>query len=109
MNREDRNNQTNEFERIKEKGDYKIMNFYYSYDEDGDDDRLGKNDDWKISFYNHYKPCDFCKEIFLKSDLIYVTTNNDDLENIVETLRLCAECLTVINHDHDERIFNKRK
>ena len=24
-------------------------------------DRLGKNDDWKISFYNYYKPCDFCR------------------------------------------------
>jgi hypothetical protein len=35
------------------------MNFYNSY-EDRDDDRLGKNDDWKISFYNYYKPCDFC-------------------------------------------------
>ena len=62
------------------------MNFYYSYDDDGDGDRLSKNnDDWKISFYNYYKPCDFCEEIFLKSDLIYVTTNNDDLENVVET------------------------
>jgi hypothetical protein len=85
------------------------MNFYYSYDEDRDDDRLGKNDDWKISFYNYYKRCDFCQEIFLKFDLIYVTTNNDDPENMVETLRLCAECLTVINHEHDKRIFNRRK
>ena len=84
------------------------MNFYNS-DEDRDDDRLGKNnDDWKISFYNYYKPCDHCGEPFLKSDLIYVTTNNDDPENMVETLRLCAECLTVINHLHDERIFNRR-
>ena len=83
------------------------MNFYYSY-EDRDDDRLGKNDDWKISFYNYYKPCDECGEPFLKSDLIYVTTNNDDPENMVETLRLCAECLTVINHLHDERRFNRR-
>jgi hypothetical protein len=86
------------------------MNFYYSYDEgDDNDDGLDKNDDWKISFYNYYKRCDFCQDIFLKSDLIYVTTNNDDPENIVETLRLCAECLTVINYDHDERIFNRRK
>jgi len=84
------------------------MNFYYSYD-DGDDDILSRNEDWKISFYNYYKRCDFCGEPFLKSDLIYVTTNNDDLENIVETLRLCAECLTVINYDHDERIFNSKK
>ena len=84
------------------------MNFYNSYD-DKDDDRLGKNnDDWKISFY-YYKPCDFCGEPFLKSDLIYVTTNIDDPENMVETLRLCAECLTTTNHEHDERIFNKRK
>ena len=83
------------------------MNFYNSYEDRYD--RLGKNDDWKISFYNYYKPCDFSQEIFLNSYLIYVTTNNDDLENIVETLRLCAECLTVINHDHNERIFNKRK
>ena len=30
------------------------MNFYNSY-EDRDDDRLGKNNDWKISFYNYYK------------------------------------------------------
>ena len=50
------------------------MSFYNSYE----DDRLGKNDDWKISFYNYYKSCDFCGEPFLKSDLIYVTTNNDD-------------------------------
>ena len=84
------------------------MNFYNSR-EDRDDDRLGKNDDWKISFYNYYKPCDFCGETFLTIDLIYVTTNNDDPENVVETLRLCAECLTVINHEHDERIFNRRK
>ena len=81
------------------------MNFYNSYG----DDRVGKNDDWKISFYNYYKLCDYCGEIFLKSDLIYVTTNNDDPENVVETLRLCAECLTVINYHHDERIFNRRK
>ena len=47
-----------------------------------------KNDDWKISFYNYYKPYDFCGETFLKSDLIYVTTSNDDPENMVETLRL---------------------
>jgi len=60
------------------------MSFYNSYE----DDRLGKNDDWKISFYNYYKSCDFCGEPFLKSDLIYVTTNNDDPENMVETLRL---------------------
>ena len=49
------------------------MNFYNS-DEDRDDDRLGKNnDDWKISFYNYYKPCDFCGETFLKirSNLCY--------------------------------------
>ena len=84
------------------------MNFYYSR-EDRDDDRLSKNDDWKISFYNYYKPCGYCGETFLKFDLIYVTTGNDDPENVVETLRLCAECLTVINHEHDERIFNKRK
>ncbi len=52
--------------------------------------RLGKNnDDWKISFYNYYKLWNFCGEPFLKSDLIYVTTNNDDPENVVETLRLC--------------------
>jgi hypothetical protein len=83
------------------------MNFYHEY-EDRDDDRLGKNDDdWKISFYNYYKPCDYCQEIFLQFDLIYVTTNNDDPQNMVETLRLCAECLTVINHEHDERIFNR--
>jgi hypothetical protein len=79
------------------------MNFYNPYD-DKDNDRLGKNDDWK-----NYKTCNFCGETFLKSDLIYVTTNNDDPENMVETLRLCAECLTVINHEHDERIFNRRK
>ena len=85
------------------------MNFYNSYD-DKDDDRLGKNnDEWKISFHNYYKPCDFCGEPFLKSHLIYVTTNIDDPENVVETFRLCAECLTVINHEHDERIFNRRK
>jgi hypothetical protein len=71
--------------------------------------RLGKNDDWKISFYNYYKQCNFCGEPFLKSDLIYVTTNIEDLENMVETLRLCAECLTAINHEHDERRFNRRK
>jgi hypothetical protein len=41
------------------------MNFYYSFDEDDDDERLGKNDDWKISFYNYYKPCDDCGEPFL--------------------------------------------
>ena len=67
------------------------MKFYDPYDDK--DDRLGKNDDWK-----NYKPCDDCGEPFLKSDLIYVTTNIDDPENMVETLRLCAECLTVINH-----------
>ena len=78
------------------------MNFYHGY-EDRDDDRLGKNDEWK-----NYKPCDDCGEPFLKSDLIYVATNNDDPENMVETLRLCAECLTVINHLHDERRFNRR-
>jgi hypothetical protein len=44
-----------------------------------------------------------------KINLIYVTTNNDDPENMVETLRLCAECLTVINYDHNERIFHRRK
>ena len=82
------------------------MNFYYSYDVE-DDDRLGKNDDWKISFYNYYKPCDFCGEPFLKSDLVYVTTNNDDPENVVETHS--GGCLTVINYDHDERIFNRRR
>ena len=81
------------------------MNFYNSYG----DDRVGKNDDWKISFYNYYKPCDDCGEIFLKSDLIYVTTGNDDPQNIVETLRLCAECLTAINHEHDEQIFNRKR
>jgi hypothetical protein len=63
------------------------MNFYNSPD-DRDDDRLGKNNDWRISFYNYYKPCDFCEETFLKSDLIYVTTNIDDLENMVETQTL---------------------
>ena len=83
------------------------MNFYTGY-EDRENDRLGKNDNWKISFYNYYKPCDFCGETFLKSDLIYVTTNNDDPMNMVETLRLCAGCLKVINYDHDERIFNRR-
>ena len=57
------------------------MNFYNSHDDR--DDRLGKNDDWK-----NYKPCDDCGETFLKSDLIYVTTNNDDPKNMVETLRL---------------------
>jgi hypothetical protein len=77
------------------------MNFYNSYEDR--DNRLGNNnDDWKISFYNYFKWCDFCGETFLKSDLIYVTINNDDSENVVETLRLYAECLTVINHDHDE-------
>ena len=84
------------------------MNFYNGY-EDRDDDRLGRNDDWKISFYNYYKPCDYYGEPFLTSDLIYVTTNNDDPKNTVETLRLCAECLTVINHEHDKRIFNRRR
>ena len=83
------------------------MNFYNSYEDRYD--RLGKNDDWKISFYNYYKPCDFCGETFLKSDLIYVTTGNDDPANTIETLRLCAPCLTTINHEHDERIFNRRK
>ena len=34
------------------------MNFYHGY-EDRDDDRLGKNDEWKISFYNYYKPLEF--------------------------------------------------
>ena len=82
------------------------MNFYNGYEDR--DERLDKNDDWKISFYNYYKPCDYCGETFLKSDLIYVTTGNDDPENLVETLRLCAECLTVINHEHDERIFNRK-
>jgi hypothetical protein len=79
------------------------MNFYNPYD-DKVDDELGKNnDDWK-----NYKPCDDCGEPFLRSDLIYVTTNKDDPENMVTTLRLCAECLTVINHLHDERRFNRR-
>ena len=82
------------------------MNFSHPYDDRND--RLGKNDDWKISFYNYYKPCDHCGEPFLKSDLICVITNIDELENMVETLRLCAECLTVINHEHDERRFNRR-
>ena len=41
------------------------MNFYHGY-EDRDDGRLGKNDEWKISFYNYYKPCDFCGETFSK-------------------------------------------
>ena len=77
------------------------MNFSNPYDDK--DDRLGKNDDWK-----NYKPCDDCGEPFLKSDLIYLSTNIDDPENMVETLRLCAECLTVINHLHDERRFNRR-
>ena len=58
------------------------MNFYNSR-EDRDDDRLGKNDDWK-----NYKPCDDYGEPFLKSDLIYVTTNNYDPKNIVETQTL---------------------
>ena len=62
------------------------MNFYNSYEDRAD--RLGKNNDSKISFYNYYKPCDFCGETFLKSDLIYVTTNNDDPQNMVETLTL---------------------
>jgi hypothetical protein len=83
------------------------MNFSHPYDDR--DDRLGKNDDWKISFYNYYKPCDDCGEPFPKSDLIYVTTNIDNPENMVETLRLCAECLTAINREHDERIFNRKK
>ena len=82
------------------------MNFSHPYDDRND--RLGKNDDWKISFYNYYKPCDYCGETFFKADLIYVTTNIDDLENMVETLRLCAECLTVINYERDERRFNRR-
>ena len=76
------------------------MNFYTRY-EDRDDDRLGKNNDnWKISFYNYYKRCDYCGEIFLKSGLIYVTTNTDEPENVVETLRLCGLCLTTINHKY---------
>ena len=84
------------------------MNFSHPYDDR--DDRLGKNDDdWKISFYNYYKPCDDCGERFLKSDLIYVTTNIDDPGSMVETLRLCAGCLTAINHEHEERIFNRRR
>jgi hypothetical protein len=49
------------------------MDFYNPYD-DKDDDGLDKNDDWK-----NYKPCDDCGEPFLKSDLIYVATNNDDI------------------------------
>jgi hypothetical protein len=53
------------------------MNFYNGY-EDRDNERLGKNDDWKISFYKYYKPCDFCGETFLKFDLIYVNIGNDD-------------------------------
>ena len=73
------------------------------------DDRLGKNNDWKISFYNYYKLCDDCGEIFLKSDLIYVTTGNDDPENVVETLRLCGPCLTTINHKYYEQMFNRRR
>ena len=82
------------------------MNFYNSYG----DDRLGKNNDWKISFYNYYKPCDFCGEIFLKSNLIYVTTGNDDpAENVVETLRLYGPCLTTINHKYYEQMFNRRR
>ena len=50
-----------EFERIKERI---LLNneFYHGY-EDRDDDRLGKNE-WKISFYNYYKPCDFYRYIF---------------------------------------------
>ena len=50
----------------------------------------------KISFYNYFKPYDFCGEPFLKSNLIYVTTNNNDPENMIETLRL-------------RRIFNNNK
>ena len=84
------------------------MNCYHGY-EDRYDDGLGKNDEWKISFYNYYKPCDFCGETFLKSDLIYVTIGNDDPGSMVETLRLCAGCLTAINHEHEERIFNRRR
>ena len=83
------------------------MNFYNGYEDKYD--RLGKNDDGEISFYNYYKPFDYCGRTFLKSDLIYVTTGNDDPKDMVETLRLCAECLTTINHEHDERIFNRRK
>ena len=81
------------------------MNFYNGYEDRYE--RLSKNDDWKISFYNYYKSCDYCGGTFLKSDLIYVTTGDDDPENM--TLRLCSECLTIINHEHDERIFNRRK
>jgi hypothetical protein len=84
------------------------MNFYNPYD-DKNDDRLDKNDDWKISFYNYYKPCNFCGETFLKSDLVYVTTDNDDPENVVETLRLCGPCLTTINHKYYEQMFNRRR
>ena len=83
------------------------MNFYHGY-EDRDDDRLGKNDDWKISFYNYYNHV-ISVDIFLKSDLIYVTTGNDDPENVVETLRLCETCLTTINHKYYEQMFKRRR
>jgi hypothetical protein len=83
------------------------MNFYNGYEYR--DDRLGKNDDWKISLYNYYKPCDYCGETFLKYDLIYVTTGNDDPENVVETLRLYGLCLTTINHKYYEQMFNRRR
>ena len=63
------------------------MNFYNSYEDR--DDRLDNNDAWKISFHKYYKPCDYCGETLLKSDLIYVTTGNDDPENVVETFRPC--------------------
>ena len=39
------------------------MNFYTRYEDR--DDILGKNDDWKINFYNYYKLCDYSGEIFL--------------------------------------------
>ena len=57
------------------------MSFYHEYDEDRANEILesmnsnNNNDDWKISFYNYYKPCDFCGETFLTIIIVVVAVH----------------------------------
>ena len=69
-------------------------------------------------YRSHYKDyrddrttvCDFCDNVFDRIEMCFVTPefdSNEDPDKVAWTIKLCAECITVIDHDHEIRNFKR--
>ena len=54
--------------------------------------------------------CDFCDDVFDRIELCFVTPefdSNEDPYKVAWTLKLCSDCIIVIDKDHEIRNFKR--